>query len=600
VSSKLDMERPEYSYDVNTLADIATLSGAAFGSAPALGMVGSEASSEKKPLSYEELERLTRRTAAFLHQTGIDPGDRVAILSESRPEWGIASLGIARAAAVSVPILVDFSAEQIGNILAHSGAKAVFVSSKLRRKLEDLQASGSSPLLLPIEDLSLPLHAEDQASAYECPVVKPEELAAIVYTSGTTGLSKGVMLTHRNFIADALSCDSVIRLNCDDVVLSILPLAHTYEYTIGFLIPIMSGSSIRYLDRPPSASALMPALASLRPTIMLTVPLVIEKVFRTAVKPSLAKIGLYKFPPFRPLLERLAGRKLYSSFGGRMRFFGIGGAPLDPEVERFLLHARFPYAIGYGLTETAPIIAASAVGKTALGVAGPPLGDAVIRVVPVQQQHQASHKVSQENNRAPRKGEALIGELQVRGPMVGPGYFRDPERSAEAFLEGGWFRTGDLGYFDSKGRVRVRGRLKTMILGASGENIYPEEVEAVINSVPEVLESLVYDGEEGLIALVHLKPETLEDLFKSGVEGAEKAVNSIGRTVGSVAHNASESIGNAERAASALLDRIKRETNARLTAFSRLHCVKLQVEPFEKTPTQKIKRFMYPRNDEKD
>jgi long-chain acyl-CoA synthetase len=562
-----------YSIDTDTLCDIAPRSGALFGDAPALAMVGGAS------LSYRDLDRLTRRTACALAREGIREGDRVAILSESRPEWGVASLGIARAGAVSVPILVDFTSEQIGNIIAHSGAKAVFVSPKLRRKLAGMDGAGTR--LLDLEDLAAPLldeRLEAAAAGYEGPRLSPGALAAIVYTSGTTGLSKGVMLTHRNYIADALACDSVVTLRPGDVLLSILPLAHAYEYTIGFLIPLMSGASIHYLDKPPSASALLPTLALLRPTIMLSVPLVIEKIYRAGVKPVLQKIGLYKVGPLKPLLERAAGRKLRKTFGGRMRFFGIGGAPVDPEVERFLHRARFPYAIGYGLTETAPIIAASAVGKTKPGMAGPALAGAEIRIAG-----------------ASGADSSGVGEIQVRGPMVCPGYYRDPQRTAEAFTEDGFFRTGDLGSIDERGRVYVRGRLKTMILGASGENIYPEEVEAVINSVPEVVESLVYGDKEGLTALVHIKPETLSDLVKSGVEGAEAAVNSLGKAVGSVAQAAGASFGSAEKAAAALLERIKREANTRLASFSRIRKVEIQPDPFEKTPTQKIKRFLYPK-----
>jgi long-chain acyl-CoA synthetase len=333
-----------YRFDTDTIGDIAIRSAASFGDAPALAMADGSA------LSYRDLDALTLRTALFLARTGIAKGDRVAIVSENRPEWGIASLGIARAGAVSVPILTDFTAEQMINILAHSLSRAAFVSGRLRRKLESTPRVAELGIrLLAIEELAKDGPAEGGKPG-SLPKAESGDVAAIVYTSGTTGLSKGVMLTHRNFIADALACDSVVRLDGRDLLLSILPLAHTYEYTIGFLIPMMSGAFVRYLDRPPSASALLPALASLRPTIMLSVPMVIEKVFRSGIKPILEKMALYKLPPLRPALEWLAGVKLKKTFGGRMRFFGIGGAPLDPEVERFLLRSRFPYAIGYGLT----------------------------------------------------------------------------------------------------------------------------------------------------------------------------------------------------------------------------------------------------------
>jgi long-chain acyl-CoA synthetase len=274
-------------------------------------------------------------------------------------------------------------------------------------------------------------------------------------------------------------------------------------------------------------------------------------------------------------------------FGGRIRFFGIGGAPLDPEVESFLLEARFPYAIGYGLTETAPIIAAAAVGKTRLKMAGPPTRGAVIRIAEVQ--GDGDHHGGK------------VGEIQVKGPMVGPGYYRDPERTAEAFTADGWYRTGDLGTMDRRGRVFVRGRSKTMILGASGENIYPEEVEAILNSSPFVAESLVYGDDSGLTALVQLKPEILEELadyVKEGIQGAEKAAAKFGQSVGQALKRAIEQAGAAEQsvehAARELLAAVKREANERLAAFSRIGKVERQVEPFEKTPTQKIKRFLYP------
>ncbi len=579
-----------YNYDKHTLGDIPRFGAEEFGELPALAMAGSEA------LSYRGLEASVRRAALDLLALGLAKGDRVVILSENRPEWGVASFSIARAGGVSVPILVDFPPEQVANIVEHSGARIVWASAKQRRKLEGLDPGIR---VLPIEDLASPERRawDEGLDLAGLPQVVSTDLAAIVYTSGTTGRSKGVMLTHRNLIADALACESVIVLSPKDVLLSILPLAHTYEYTIGFLIPMMSGSSINYLDKPPSASALLPALASIKPTIVLSVPLVIEKVYRSGVKPKLEKMALYRLAFFRPLLDRLAGRSLMRSFGGRIRFFGVGGAPLDPEVEAFLIRARFPHAIGYGLTETAPIIAAAKVGSTKVKMAGPPLGGAEIRILPLPGAHVPD---------AAAEGAAAdqAGEIIVRGPMVGPGYYKDPERTAEAFPADGYFHTGDLGFLDRKGRLYVRGRSKTMILGASGENIYPEEVEAVLNSSPFVAESLVYGDDEGLTALVQLKPEILDELasyLKEGLMGAEKAAAKFGQSVGQALRHAVEQAGAAEQAVEGatkvLLARVKKETNERLAAFSRIAKVEAQTEPFEKTPTQKIKRFLYPRRD---
>ncbi len=375
------------------------------------------------------------------------------------------------------------------------------------------------------------------------------------------------MLTHRNILSNAIACRSIIVLRRTDFLLSILPLAHTYEFTIGFVIPLLAGSSVHYLDRPPSATALLPALKTVRPTIMLSVPLVIEKIYRSSIKPALEGMSLYRINAIRPILEKLAGLKLKKTFGGRLRFFGIGGAPLAADVERFLKTAGFPYAIGYGLTETSPLLAGCNPARTRLRSTGPALHGVSIRIADPR----------------PDTGE---GEIQARGDSIFKGYFNDPVRTADSFTADGWFKTGDLGFMDSKGFLHVRGRLKTMILGASGENIYPEEIEAIINRSPYVNESLVYSDESGLTALIHLKPEALENLearLKDGIEGAEDVAVKLGHAV-----------ADAEKAATALLERIKKEANAKLASFSRIGKVRIQKEPFEKTPTQKIKRFLYP------
>jgi long-chain acyl-CoA synthetase len=270
--------------------------------------------------------------------------------------------------------------------------------------------------------------------------------------------------------------------------------------------------------------------------------------------PELEKISLYKVPGIRRLLILIAGMKLKKTFGGRIRFFGVGGAGLAPDVERFLRQARFPYAIGYGLTETAPLVAGASPAHSHLRSTGPALTGVSVRIADPK----------------PDTGE---GEIQVRGPSVMRGYHRDPARTADVFTHDGWFRTGDLGAIDTRGRIYVRGRLKTMILGASGENIYPEEIEAVINTSPYVDESLVYADGAGVAALVQLKPDVLAQLVTVVQDG----------------------VASAQHSAAALLDRIKDEVNEQLAHWSRVSRVQLQTEPFEKTPSQKIKRFLYPK-----
>jgi long-chain acyl-CoA synthetase len=279
---------------------------------------------------------------------------------------------------------------------------------------------------------------------------------------------------------------------------------------------------------------------------------VMEKIVRTRVLPELQRHAASAWPVLGRLMRLVAGAKLRRTFGGRLRFFGIGGAALAPDVERFLREARFPYAIGYGLTETAPLVAGCPPYRTRLGAVGPALSGVEVRIA----------------------GDGTSGgEIQVRGPNVMRGYYRDPQRTAEAFTDDGWFRTGDLGTVDARGRLSIRGRLKTMILGPSGENIYPEEIESLINQSEAVAESLVYGDAAGVTALVHLKPEALESLGQRVQDGIAKA----------------------EQAVAGLLERIRRDVNDRLAAFSRVQRVRLQPEPFEKTPTQKIKRHLYPR-----
>ncbi len=565
-----------YTIERFTIPEILEKSSKRYASRTALSMVGGE------PIPYYELEARTRRIAALLGLLGVKKGDKVALLSENRPEWGLSYFGIARTGAIAVPIMTDFMPEQISTILEHSESKVLIVSKRFAAKVP---AECDKRILVSLEDFALltagsvdQTELDRAAESFAPPPIDGDELASILYTSGTMGKPKGVMLTHRNLVYNAWSATPFVLLRRTDRLLSVLPLAHVYEFTIGFLIPVMHGSAIYYLDRPPSATALLPALAAIRPTIMLSVPLIIEKIYRSSVKPALDKISIYKYAAFRPALDWVAGLKLKKTFGGKIRFFGIGGAPVAADVETFLHNARFLYSIGYGLTETAPLLTGNKPGRVRLHTTGLPATGVTLRI-------------------ADRRADTGEGEIQARGPNIFPGYYKDPERSAEAFSSDGWFRTGDLGVMDAHGRITVRGRLKTMILGASGENIYPEEIEAVLNASPYVLESLVYGDEKGLTALVHLKPEVIESFtarVQDEIEGAEVAAASFAAAVGHAAQAAGESLGSAEKAAGALLDRIKKEANVRLAAFSRIAKVELQTEPFEKTPKQSIKRFLYP------
>ena len=522
----------------------------------------------------EQVEELSR----LLHEQGVIPGDRVALLSENKPNWGIAFFAVTTMGAIAVPILTDFHPNEVQGILRHSESKALFVSRKLVGVLEEKEFTHLTTRIL-IDDFSIipPGASRDRVQQFidqgskEISLLKEvamrvtgkiagevreEDTACIIYTSGTTGHSKGVMLTHKNIASNALATSQLVEINEEDRLLSILPLSHTYECTLGLILPVMMGASVYYLDKPPSAGVLMPAMAKVRPSVMLSVPLIIEKIFKGRIHPRLTGNpvirGLYTIPLIRKRLHAAAGRKLLASFGGRLRIFTIGGAPLAPEVELFLREAGFPYAIGYGLTETSPLVAGSPPVSTKFRSTGFPISGARIKI----------------DNPKPETGE---GEILVKGPMVMKGYYRDPKRTAEVMTPEGWFRTGDLGAFDRNGYLYIRGRLKNLILGPSGKNIYPEEIESTINEFDIVLESLVFQQDNQLAARVHLNYEEIDRLF-SRLHLTESQLRDKMRS---------------------LLDDLRRQINAKLASFSRIQKIVEQREPFEKTPTQKIKRHLY-------
>ena len=483
-------------------------------------------------LSYGAFGEKVKQFASLLMQQGVKPGDRVMILAENRPEWPIAYFGTAMAGAITVPVLTDFTPEQIGAIAVHADISALCCTERTSPKTTEINSR------VPVIRADLwysGLAASEPLPAGTFPEVKEDDPASIIYTSGTTGGSKGVLLSHRNLVFVALASRSIIEVHSQDRFLSVIPLAHTYECSIGMLIPVMSGASVCYLDKPPSPAILLPAMQTVRPTTMLTVPLLIEKICRNKLFPELEKNPIYKFPLTRSLAIRVAGKKLMAALGGSLRFFGIGGAPLSENVERFLKKARFPYAPGYGLTETAPLIAGSAPFTFPLRSIGPVLEGTEMRI-----------------------GDE--GEIQFRGKNVMLGYYLDEERTRQAFTEDGWFRTGDVGRIDENGCLFIHGRIKALILGPSGENIYPEEIESMLHASLLVEEALVVPGERGeLVALVVL---------------SEKAKSMLASLEGS-------------------LDELKQTVNQKLAAFSRLHRIEIRKEPFEKTATQKIKRFLY-------
>ena len=544
--------------DNNQVLTIPFLAGESFrrhGENKAMGFVGEEV------ISYNQLKERTDSVIRLLEEYSVQPGDRVAILSGSMPNWGVTYLAITSMGAVAVPILPDFSAGEVANVLSHSGAKVLFVSTGLTSKVAGY-SSKTLETVITADDFAV--ISGYRGTGYD-PELKPmreyrvteEDLAVIIYTSGTTGKSKGVMLTHRNICFTARQVLTIQKVVDTDVFLSILPLSHTYEQTLGLILPLFNGAAIYYLRKAPTPSVLLPALAEVRPTTMLTVPLIMEKIYFNKVVPTFSKSKvvsfLYHKTPARKLLNKIAGKKIYKTFGGRLRFFGIGGAKLNPTVEQFLLDAGFPYAIGYGLTETSPLLAGTKVGSCRLGTTGPAMEGVTLKV----------------NNPDPVTGE---GEVWAKGDNVMKGYYKEPAMSAEVLTPDGWFRTGDLGHLDEDNYLSIRGRLKNMIVGSSGENIYPEEIESVINDFGHVIESLVVQQKGKLVAMVHVNIEELQTKYqqmkKDFTDQAELKIDEY-------------------------LEELRRYVNSKVNKYSQLQLVVYQPEPFQKTATMKIKRFLY-------
>lgn len=518
-----------------------------FPAQPALSVVG------KIPMTYLELFEEVKQYAFLLKYAGIKKGDKVAILAPSIPKWGVAYFAIVCLGAIAVPLLPDFNKNEVEGIIYHSEACFAFVSDSNKEKLIDCTTlqhiycfedeaflSGESipDIVTPVDLFAEPIDEQDTAS--------------IIYTSGTTGTPKGVELSHKNFAFMAHQVRLIQDIHPTDTFLSILPMSHVYEFTIGFMFPMMQGSHVCYLGRTIAVSSLLSALKTVRPTIMLSVPAVMEKIYKNKIVPTFEKnkivARLYKVAFIRKILHRIAGKKLMQTFGGRIHFFGLGGSKISPDVERFLKEGKFPYAVGYGLTETSPLIAGAHPTKSRLQSTGPKMEGIEMKLIEVD----------------PVTG---IGEIVTKGPHVMKGYYKNEELTKLAFTEDGFFKTGDCGSIDRDGYLYIKGRNKNVIVGASGENIYPEDIEFVLNKHPLVLESLVIERDQKLVALVKLDEDSIDD-----------------------SEHAPESTGSGSYA-KALAD-IRTFVNSQVNKFSKLRAIE-RIADLEKTASQKIKRFLY-------
>jgi long-chain acyl-CoA synthetase len=487
-----------------------------------------------------------------LSKYGIGAGDKVAILSHNTPNWTVAFFACVAFNRIVVPILTDSSENEVTNMLHHSESSAIFISRKLLYKLSQ-ESLTRMQLIVDIDTFEI-IKADDEASRGDGSTVMPmpDDIAVVIYTSGTTGSAKGIVLSHRNLTFNLKSYYKTYKCTKKDKWLSILPMAHSYELTLGVLYPFYCGATVYYMSKPPVPALLLDAMKKIRPTVLLTVPLVIEKIYRNSVLPAIRKSKILSWmnKNQHKLMCLIFGMKLRKTFGRRFGI-GIGGARLDPTVEEFFYKARFNYGVGYGLSETSSLIC-YALGKNRYpGSIGVPLHGVEMRL----------------DNINPKTGE---GEILVRGDNVMPGYYKDPKRTKEVFTEDGWFKTNDIAYIDEKGRYYLRGRLNNMIVCPSGENIYPEEIESVINDIEGVNESIVLARKGKLVALIQLNDNIIDWGCESEAGFHEKL--------------------------EAIKAMVMNFVNEKVNKSSQINDVEVMKEPFERTATRKIRRFKYEEN----
>jgi len=543
-----------------TLTSLLNRSVELYGDRDALAKAG------EKAFSYAELGEKVSAISKLLQNNGIKQGDKILLLSENMPNWAVAYFAITSFGAVVVPVLPDFHPSDVHHIIRHSEAKAVFVSDRHLSTIEECEEE-SVQFVIKLDSLEMVNDLTNQSyiSKLKSKMTKPTEeitlpkeddLASLLYTSGTTGHSKGVMLSHKNLVTNAMSAYKQVTIVPDDVFLSILPLAHTLECTVGLTVPLLHGSSVHYIDKVPTPSVLLKAFSIVKPTMMVSVPLIIEKIYKNKVLPkftsSFLMRTLYSIPFFRKKLNAVAGKKLIETFGGRVRFFGIGGAGISRYVEQFLIEAKFPFVIGYGLTETAPLLSGSNLGETIK------LGSAGLAMAGVELAIKDPHHITGE------------GEIIAKSPSVMLGYYKDIKQTEEV-IDDGWFLTGDLGHIDEDGFLFISGRSKNVIIGSGGENIYPEQIEATINQNEAVVDSLMMQRDGKLIALIHLDYELIDKKFEANKNNDIYVKEEISK----------------------FLEEMRVDVNSQISSFSRMIKFVEQIEPFVKTPTKKIKRYLY-------
>ena len=517
--------------------------------------------------TFGDLATRIERFHIVFESAGISKGDKIALCARNSARWAVSFLAITTYGAVVVPILADFHPDSINSLVAHSGSMMLFTDKDIWNKL-DIGKMPELKTAVCVGDFSV-LYTSDEKirkALDELEVifasrfpdgVRPEDvdyyadnagdLAVINYTSGTTSAPKGVMLRYECLSSNVQFGQDRIPSGNTDSIVSMLPLAHMYGMMFEFLYPLCGGSTIYFLGKAPTPALLLGAMKEVRPYLVVTVPLVMEKIFKSSVLPVLNRPAvkvLAAIPGVNRLVFRAVRKKLLSAFGGNVRMIIMGGAALNPDVEKWFRKFRLPFTVGYGMTEAAPLLAYEEWRKFVPRSCGKAIDREEVRIDSEDPQN-------------------VPGEIQARGVNIMSGYYKNDEATKAAFTPDGWMNTGDLGVMDADGNIFIRGRSKNMILSSNGQNIYPEEIEAVINSEPYVVESVVVDRNSKLVALVYLDRDRLQ------ADGVSE-----------------EGIGE-------MMAGMMASVNRSLPVYSRLSKVEVMDSPFEKTPKMSIKRFLY-------
>jgi len=518
-------------------------------------------------LQFHDVARKIEKLHILMENSDVKQGDKIAICGRNSAHWAVTFLATLTYGAVAVPILHEFNAEQIHNIVNHSEAKLLFVGDFVAKDI-DPQAMPRLEGIVFLPDFSLVLSRSEKLNyarehlnlmfGSKFPMAfrkehltyyedKNEELALINYTSGTTGFSKGVMLPYRALLGNIEFCVKHLgdHVKAGDSMLSILPMAHMYGMAIEFLFGFCNGCHLYFLNRLPSPTLIAKAFSDIRPAIVISVPLIVEKIIRKRVFPIIQTNRmrlLLQMPVISKKVKEMICKQVYEAFGGRAYEVIVGGAALSKEVEQFLKGIDFPITVGYGTTECAPLIAYSDYHDFVPGSCGTPVEGMEVRI---------------ESN----DPQNVAGEIITRGRNVMLGYYKNEEATEEVLRDGGWYHTGDLGTMSADGHIFIKGRIKNMLLGSNGQNIYPEEIEDRLNSMTLVGESIVVQKGEKLVALVHPDQDEIVNLSKEELE--------------------------------AVMEQNRQALNAQLPAYSRLTSIELHTEEFEKTPKKSIKRYLY-------